>query len=406
MALQQVRVKFNGAWTVLQYNPATGRYEGYITPQATSIHQPGGYYNLTAEASNDSGEADDISGDILPALRLVTRETAAPTLELVSPPAGWLTTANPTFVFRAQDESGGSGIDTASAQATIDGAAVPCTVAQSGAWYTLTFAGTGLSEGPHTVTVSVSDRDGNQTAASAAYQVDTVPPELYLFRPYLRHVVDDDSVYIEGEARDSASAVALTVGGQVVEVADGKFALTVPLEVGENTIPIVARDAAGNQTGEELYIIRLVTDRTPADLDAILELIQRPVWDWTDAEREWYNEAVQRGAYNTDDLNRVGAAVRFLSGALVDHGYLPVPTTPRTDWKQSSAPTQPEMAGYLNNVAHVRDAQGLPMPPIPDTIRHLTEQDANQIEAALVEADSVFPRYFAWTAGELTAGGM
>ena len=153
-------------------------------------------------------------------------------------------------------------------------------------------------------------------------------------------------------------------------------------------------------------MIRLITDRAPEDLDAILALIQRPVWEWTAEELEWYNEAVQRGAYNTDDLNRVGAAVRYLSGALVDHGYLPVPTTPRTDWTKSSAPTQPEMADYLSNVAHVREAQGLPMPPIPDTIRHLTEQGANQIEQALVEADAIFPRYSCWTAGELTAGGM
>ena len=177
MALTQVRVKVEGEWVTLTYNSATGRYEAQYTFGSTSIHQPGGYYNIEAEAANSTGQTDSVSGTILPALRQVVRETAAPTLELVSPPAGWLTTANPTFIFRAQDEAGGSGIDTSSAKATIDGVSVPCTVTTDGAGYQISVSGQTLSEGPHTVTAAISDRDGNQTTASAAYQVDTIPPE-------------------------------------------------------------------------------------------------------------------------------------------------------------------------------------------------------------------------------------
>ena len=88
MALTQVRVKLENTWTVLTYNAATGRYEAELTAPGTSIHQPGGYYSLTVEARNATGQTASLSGEQYKALRLVVRETAAPTLTLLSPPAG------------------------------------------------------------------------------------------------------------------------------------------------------------------------------------------------------------------------------------------------------------------------------------------------------------------------------
>lgn len=427
MALTQVRVNVGGEWITLTYNQATGRYEHKVAfvppgsdidtapllaagctiiPQGTSIHQPGGYYSLTAEAANQSGEKASISGTQLASLRLVVRETAAPVLTLVSPPEGWLTVSSPAFVFLAQDEAGGSGIDLDSAQASIDGLSVPCTLTQDGEGYRLTFSGSGLSEGPHTVTVSISDRDGNRTTASAAYQIDTIPPALRVDKPYLRHVVDEDTVTVAGEAWDSASAVTVTVGGRQVEVAEGQFSIAWPLEVGENSIQVTARDAAGWETSETVYMIRLITDRAPADQGLLLELVRRPVWEWTAQEQTWYNTAIQRGGYNAEDINRVGAAVRYLSAELERRGYFPVPVPPKTDWTAKDAPTVPQMEDYLSNVEHIRDAQGVELPEIPETMRQLTGGGANQIERALVEADAVFPRYEIWTAGELTSGGV
>lgn len=121
MALTRVRVKINGVWTVLTYDSSTGRYEGDITaPQTTSANLPGGYYVLEADATNGT-TTTSITGAALRSLRLVVRETAAPSLVLVSPPAGYINTTRPVAVLTASDEAGGSGIAPDSFAVTVDG---------------------------------------------------------------------------------------------------------------------------------------------------------------------------------------------------------------------------------------------------------------------------------------------
>ena len=152
-------------------------------------------------------------------------------------------------------------------------------------------------------------------------------------------------------------------------------------------------------------MIRWVTDRAEADIAALAALMEKPLDTWTTEELAWFNEAVQRGAYNDEDLNRVGVAVRYLSGELERRGYI-ADTAPKTDWTQADSPTVGQMAAYLADVETVRAAQGLEMPNIPETMRRLTVGGANQIEAALVAVDAVFPRYTAWSSGEVTCGGV
>lgn len=431
MALTQVRVKLGDTWTVLTYNSATGRYEGTITPPGTSIHQPGGYYVLTAQATNASGDTAEISGTQLPSLRLVVRETTAPTLTLVSPSPGYLTTTAPTFIFDATDEAGGSGVN----PATFSLAGATSTPITGGYRFTWTPPG-GWAEGSHTITASVSDYDGNESTVSGAYIVDTVPPELRVLQP-LRHVVDDESITVAGEAWDNGSGIAsVTIGGapasplvgEVAQRAGGGesggelaplslaaldsspteggagFTAQVPLAVGINNITVAATDGAGNQTTAQVYVIRLITDRTQADVAALVDLYDRGMANWTEAELAWFNSGVVRGAYNDDDLNRVGAAVAWLAAELERRGFL-APVQPKTDWTEADAPTRGQMQTYLANVEAVRIAQGLPMPPIPATMRHSNIDGWNKIEKALVETDAVLPYYTAWTAGEVTCGG-
>ncbi len=404
MALTQVRARLGAEWVTLAYNESTGRYEGELTPAGTSVHQPGGYFNVEVEAVNGNGDRASLSGTQLPALRLVVREISAPVLTLVSPAPGYLTTASPTFLFSAVDEAGGSGVDPDSAKAAVDGASVPCTAVQDGAGVRIAFTRPGLSEGPHTVTAEVRDYDGNRAAVSAGYIVDTVAPVLILDQPGPRHVVDGDHVEIAGLAVDvTAPAVTVTVNGQAAAVAGGRFSAVVPLAVGENRIAVSAADGAGNVSGAEVYMIRLVTDRVGADAAALRALVERPMEEWTAAELAWFNGAAQRGAYNAADLNRVGAAVGYLSGELARRGYL-IGAAHRTDWSKEDAPTEGQMADYLSGVEAVRTAQGLAMPEIPETMAALDVEGANRIEAALVAVDRVLPLHWAWTAGEAFCG--
>lgn len=411
MALKTVRAKLGDLWVALAYNAATGRYEGALTPPGTSIHQPGGYFSVEVQASNETGQTASITGAQLPALRLVVRETAAPALALVSPPPGYLNTGTPTLIFEAVDEEGGSGVNPESFAVSAEPAAGG---GGSSAWeeipggYRFSWSPPGKwADGPHTVTASVRDYDGNGSTISAAYIVDTVPPELLIRQPYQRHVVDDEYIIVAGEVWDlTAPAVTVTVAGEAVPVTAGRFEAEVPLEIGSNHIAVIAADGAGNQTEAEVYMIRLVTDRTQADTDTVLDLCARGYARWTAEERAWWaSTRCLRGSYDHRDLNRVETAVEWLAGELERLGYL-VKASPKTKWTAEDAPVRSQLETYLVGVNAVREVQGLEMPEIPRTMAGLTIDGANRIERALVEVDAAFPQYSAWTAGEITCGGV
>jgi len=421
MALTRVRAKIDGTWVTLSYNSATGRYEGRYTPSRTSFHQPGGYFNVEVEAVNSAGAVATADGAVFEGLRLVSQEIRPPVLTLVSPRPGYVTVKRPTVIVDAVDESGGSGIKPGSFTVTLDGAAQSAgksTAAISGG-YRLTWTPTAdLSEGSHLVTFRITDNDGNPATVSAAYTVDTVPPSLWLSKPDMHRVVDTETAYIRVQvwdltsgppavtAKNNGTAVAMTPaapwGGELYDVYEG----VVPLAVGENRITVTARDGAGWETTEEVYMIRLITDRTQADVDRLERLQSRPAAAWTEEERDWICNGVLKGGYCDDDVNRVGLAVRYLKARLEALGYVP-DAAPKTDWLMSDAMTRTQGGEYLDNVERIRDAQGidwLKELPLPESMRWPHYIGANQIEQALVAADSILPYYQCWSSGEISSG--
>lgn len=406
MALTQVRAQIQVEWYTLIYNPDTGRYEVEFTAQGTSFHQPGGYYPATVEMSNDSGRTESITSDILKSLRLVVQETVAPTLTLISPLPGWIATNAPTLVFEAKDEEDGSGINPDSF--TPSGAIVE--LIQGG--YRFTWTPTiPLKEGPNTITASVADNDGNISTVSAAYSVDSVPPEISLIYPDAHRVVDVPEWLFQVKASDSGSGLALVTAGGVdmVEI-DGVWTLNVPLEIGENYITVTATDMVGNQSSEDVYMIRLITDRVPADAEQVRTFYLRTIAkksmnQWTAAEKEWFFHSLIKGAYNYSDFNRVGIALHYLKKELAKHGFAPY-VNARTDW--TIGPIQPDstVEAYRKSVESVGTCQKwIPVLEIPSTMDNLTTDGANQLEKILVHADSYLPRYKTmWTSGEITCG--
>ncbi len=159
-----------------------------------------------------------------------------------------------------------------------------------------------------------------------------------------------------------------TVNGEVMlwQKIGGAFHTSVPRSGGTVfVIELDAYDKAGNgkhYTAVLTYGIELIFDRTEADAR-----LGRP-----------------KGYYNASDLNRVGAAVRFLADLLYEYGYsADVPT--RTDWVPGDTATAQEGVIYLGNVHElIRVFCVLPTtPPPPSTIRRLSWQGANAIERAL-----------------------
>lgn len=393
MAITQVRAQVNGVWYNLTYDAAQRCYAAEIPAGETSADQPGGWYNVTVEAANDAGETVSIDGEALSSLRLVVKDLTAPTVTLVSPPQGYVTTQTPEIVADLTDDS--SGIDISTLAVTIDGEpeSSVSTAAITGG-YRATITPT-LADGLHTVEISVTDNDGNAGTLALLYTVDTTPPVLAVWDHRL--VVDDESVLIRGIAQDSAGAsVTASAGGWTGETApdaDGAWRLSVPLAVGVNEITVTATDGAGLTSTWTGTVIRLITDRVKADLDALNAILRRFAAG-TQTEADWtaLNAPNQRGAYNDSDLNRVGAAIALLTESLNGQGYH-LSTSPKTDWAEADIPTATPMGTYLADVTAIFQARLVQQPYItlPASMAGLTLAGANNIEWALVSVDAVTP---------------
>lgn len=383
MAITQVRAQFNGQWYTLTYNEDARAYQTAITPDTFSGGQPDGYYDVTVEATNDSGVVVTTDGGNLPGLRLVVRETIPPILTLVSPEAGYVTTNTPAVTWTAQDNAGGSGIDPDSAMVKLDGKAVPAeqvsVTVGAGGTYTITYTpGAALAEGPHTVQAGISDNDGNTATMEANYIVDTVPPALSALLSFEEVVVDAYTVTITGQSNDAtAPPVTMTVmdngaaAGAPEVGPDGRFSFLLNLEVGENHITVTATDRAGLTTTASYYIIRMVTDRTQADVDALND----------------------RGTYNASDLNRVNTAMAYLDRWLSEAGYITGYANQDIAWAMDDIPLQAQMADYLSNVGAIGGTFPLAnAPAIPASMEFLTHEGANHMERVLVLTDQIRAR--------------
>lgn len=259
MAIKQVRAQVNGTWHTLTYNSATGKYEATITaPGATSFNLSGGYYNVKVEATNTAGTVGTADGSGLSGLRLVVKERVAPVITILSPSAGaYVTNSKQPVVFTIVDEAGGSGINLSSLVVKQDGTAVASTVIKTSAitnGYSVTYTpASALSDGNHTVTVNVSDNDGNAaTQKSTTYTVDTVPPTLNLSAPSDGLITATASLNVTGTTNDVTSSpvtIAIKLNGAdqgtVTVAANGSFSKSITLANGSNTIEVTATDAAG-----------------------------------------------------------------------------------------------------------------------------------------------------------------
>lgn len=269
MAISTVRAQVNGTWHTLTYNSSSGAYTATITaPGQTSYRQSGGYYNISVEATNTAGTKGTANGTTLTSLRLVVKEKVAPVITILSPASGAFVTNNKQpVVFNIVDESNGSGINLSTLVVKQDNTAVASTAVVTTAitnGYSVTYTpASALSDGSHTVTISVSDNDGNAaTAKSTTYKVDTVAPTLNVTAPTDQLITAAASLTVTGKTNDTTSSpvtVTITLNGTaqgtVTVATDGSFSKAVTLKEGSNTLVVKATDAAGKASS----ITRTVT---------------------------------------------------------------------------------------------------------------------------------------------------
>lgn len=278
MAIKTVRAKVNGTWHNLTYNSSTKKWEASITaPGATSYNLPGGCYDIEVEATNDAGTTGTASAATLDGLKLVVREKVAPVITILSPSSGaYVTNSKQPVVFTVIDETGGSGVDLDTLVVKQDGvSAAASTLAKTAVTggYSVTYTpAAALSDGSHTVTIDVSDHDGNAAAQkTTSYTVDTVPPTLNVTAPEAGLITNSASLTVRGTTNDATSSpVTVRVSlngvdkGAATVSADGSFTKALTLANGSNTIVVTSTDAAGKSSS----VTRTVT------LDTSVPVIQ------------------------------------------------------------------------------------------------------------------------------------
>lgn len=274
MAIQQVRVQVNGTWHVLTYNSSNQRYEKTITaPNVTSYNvNAGHYYPVTVEATNTASTVitvNDTTSGIGSSLQLKVLEKVKPTIAITSPGAGaYVSNSKQPIVFQLRDETNGSGINLTTLALKIDnGTAITssssgmvCTAVTNGFDCTYT-PPAALVDGSHTVTINVTDYDGNTaTQASRSYTVDTVPPILNVTAPTNNLITNKAALVVQGTTNDATSspvtvAVKLNnVDQGAVTITGGSFSKSITLANGANTIAVTSTDASGQSTSVTLTV--------------------------------------------------------------------------------------------------------------------------------------------------------
>jgi len=185
--------------------------------------------------------ARDQAGNQASLLRNVTVKTTRPHIEIDSPANNLLT--NTTLISvrgRAQAASVWVGVIEAQTFSASDG------------WWDFTELYP-LKEGQNDLVVKAIDLAGNRDSQTVRVFLDTAPPVLNISEPM--DGSDTTSLQINVVGITEAGA-RLTVNGELVGDTDGSFSVPVNLNMGKNTIIIVARDQAGNSAKVTLTVTR------------------------------------------------------------------------------------------------------------------------------------------------------
>lgn len=277
MSVQTVKVQINGQEYSLTYSEAAQAWQAVITaPNETSWNEPNHTFPVTVTATDNAGNSTTVTPEtptIGEDLNLRVLEKVAPTIVIVSPSEGaLLTTATPEIQFTVTDT--GSGVDPSTISITIDSQA-PITsgisMEESGGTYTCTYTPAALQDGDHTITINASDYDGNAaTPTASTFTVDTVAPDLNVATPTEGLVTNQPTITVSGTTTPGST---VTVNGEAATVDGSSFTYQYTLSDGENTLTIIAADAAGNTT----TVTRHVTlDTTPPTIVSV-SIVPNPV---------------------------------------------------------------------------------------------------------------------------------
>lgn len=281
-----------------QTYPLTLSEDGYYVlagtaPAESSANLPGGYYGVQIIAADEAGNETEINqedGTWGSQLQLTAYESVKPTATITYPSAdSRINTCTPTITAQLRDND--SGVDPATLDLRINGGskitqgAPGLTLTPVEGGYDLSYAvPTALDEGQTTISVGVSDMDGNAAdPASITCTIAVTAPTISLSSPAEGLVTNQAAVQITGiTSDDQLTSVTLTVtvnghdqGPVTVDGHTGAFALQANpshMQEGANVIKVKVVDA----TGLEAEITRnVVLDTIPPRIVEVIGVTDR-----------------------------------------------------------------------------------------------------------------------------------
>lgn len=207
-------------------------------------------------------------------LNIRVLEKTKPTATIKSPTQGSVLGSATQDIIMELSDAGGSGLNMASVVFKINNVQVTQGVswADQGGKKVCTYHATNLSDGSNSVSLQVTDNDGNVSdVATVSFVISTSAPTLNVTSPTDNLLTNSNKVTVAGTAAAGSDAVTLskvTINGEEVSVGSGgAFSKELTLQEGDNTITIVAEDSIGKTTS----VTRHVTVDTKAPIISDVE---------------------------------------------------------------------------------------------------------------------------------------
>lgn len=242
------------------YNDDTGLWDVDIPAGAeSSYNQPNHTYPITLHAKDAAGNetvmqaTDPTYGD---ELNIRVLEKTKPTATITYPTEGSvLGSATQDIKLELQD-AGGSGLNMASVIFKVNNVQVSSGLSwsDSGNKKICTYHATNLSDGQNSVSLQVSDNDGNVSDVdTVSFVISTKAPTLNLTSPIEGLLTNSNKVTVSGVAAPGSDAVTIAevkINDETVSVGEGgAFSKELTgLPDGDNTITVVAKDSLGRTT--------------------------------------------------------------------------------------------------------------------------------------------------------------
>lgn len=270
--------KYKGQQYNASYSSETQKWSVDIPSGSESSYSESNHtYPIELHAFDAAGNetimyaTDDTYSD---QLNIRVLEKTKPTATIVSPTQDSVLGSATQDIKMELSDAGGSGLNMASVVFKVNNAQVTQGVSwsDSGSKKVCTYRATNLSDGSNSVSLQVSDNDGNVSdIATVSFVISTQAPTLNVTTPTDNLLTNSNKVTVSGTAAAGSDAVTLaevTINSEKVSVGEGgAFSKEITLNEGANTITVIAKDNLGKTT----TVTRRVTVDTKAPVISDVE---------------------------------------------------------------------------------------------------------------------------------------